>query len=215
MTWADFYLVCFLVGFLLSLCSLLLGSVHVNLHLPHAGGHGFHFHFGHAAGHGAATGHGVHAAGHAGHGVGQNAEAPVSAVNFGTIAAFLAWFGGSGYLLTRYSTFWALAGFGLAVLVGLVGATAVFAFLLKLTSREENLDPLDYDMVGVIGHVSSGIRAGGTGEIIYPQEGTRHTCGARSEDGAEVPKGTEVVVTRYEKGIAYVRRWEEMAGDDA
>lgn len=57
------------------------------------------------------------------------------------------------------------------------------------------------------------IRVGGTGEIIFSQAGTRKTCGARSEDGAAVEKGSEVIVTRYEKGIAYVRLWEEMAGD--
>jgi len=28
-------------------------------------------------------------------------------------------------------------------------------------------------------------------------------------------KGTEVVVTRYQNGIAYVRRWSEMSGEDA
>ena len=33
MTWSDFYLICFLVGFGLSVLSLLAGSVH--LHLPH------------------------------------------------------------------------------------------------------------------------------------------------------------------------------------
>ncbi len=215
MTWADFYLVCFLVGFLLSLCSLLLGSLHFDL--SHAGADGLHIHFGHGggdlgvhAGDAGDLGHGP--AGHDGLTPGETAGSPL---NFGTIAAFLAWFGGSGYLLTRYSRFWALAGFGIAVLVGLVGASVVFMFLLKLTSREENLDPGDYEIVGVIGHVSSGIRAGGTGEIIYSQEGTRHTCGARAEDGGEVPKGVEVVVTRYEKGIAYVRRWEDLAGDNA
>ncbi len=209
MTWANFYLVCFLVGFLLSLLSLMLGSLHVNLHLSHAGGHGLHFHVG--GGEGAGAGHAMHAGGHAAHGLGQPAEAAVSPLNFGTIAAFLAWFGGSGYLLTRYSKFWVLAGFGIAVLVGLVGASLVFMFLLKLASREENLDPLDYDMVGVIGHVTSGIRPAGTGEIVYSQEGTRHTCGARSDDGREMAKGTEIVVTRYAKGIAYVRRWEDLS----
>jgi hypothetical protein len=38
-------------------------------------------------------------------------------------------------------------------------------------------------------------------------------CGARSDDGSAVAKGTEVVVTRYDKGIAYVRLWSEMAGE--
>ena len=77
--------------------------------------------------------------------------------------------------------------------------------------REAPLYPADYDMVGVLGKLSSPIRAGGTGEVIYSQEGTRRVAGARSEDGAAIPKGTEVVVTRYEKGIAYVRSWDEFA----
>jgi hypothetical protein len=64
----------------------------------------------------------------------------------------------------------------------------------------------------VLGRVSSGIRTAGTGEIIYSQEGVRRCCGARSEMGTAIAKGIEVVVTRYEKGIAYVRPWAEMAG---
>ena len=62
--------------------------------------------------------------------------------------------------------------------------------------------------------LSVSIREGGTGEIVYSQVGTRRVCGARSEDGSAIAKGTEVVVTRYEKGIAYVRLWSEMSGED-
>jgi hypothetical protein len=83
-----------------------------------------------------------------------------------------------------------------------------------LISEEENMDPADYEMVGVLGRISSSIRAGGTGEIIYTQMGTRRVCGARSDDGSAVGKGTEVVVTRYEKGIAYVRLWTDMSGEE-
>jgi hypothetical protein len=99
-----------------------------------------------------------------------------------------------------------------SVASGLIGGGIVFLFMSRvLMSREENMDPADYDMVGVLGHVSSPIRAGGTGEIIYSQMNTRRTCGARSEDASAIAKGTEVVVTRYEKGIAYVRLWSEMS----
>ena len=49
-------------------------------------------------------------------------------------------------------------------------------------------------------------------EIVYSQGGTRRVAGARGESGAAIPKGAEVVVTRYEKGIAYVRAWDELAG---
>jgi hypothetical protein len=95
-----------------------------------------------------------------------------------------------------------------------VGGGIVFLFLSRvLISHEELMDPADYEMVGVLGRVSDSIREKGTGEIIYSQAGTRRACGARCEDGKAVTKGTEVVVTRYEKGIAYVRLWSEMSGD--
>ncbi len=205
MTWADFYLVCFLVGLLLSVLSLLLGQLDLNFH---ADVHGDlpHIHLGNG-------GHdlGGHGGGEGGHGAAHGLQAHVSPFNFATVAAFLAWFGGAGYLFTRYSTFWAFTALGLAIAFGLAGGAVVFWFLAKLMSREENLDPADYEMVGALGRVVSAIRPGGTGEIVYVQGGTRHTTGARSEDGQAVAKDAEVVVTRYEKGIAYVRRWEELA----
>ena len=135
--------------------------------------------------------------------------------NFGTVMAFLAWFGGTGYLLTRYSSLVVAGVLTLAVVAGVAGATIVFWFVAKvLLKYDRDLDPADYERVGVLGRVSSPIRAGGTGEIIFSQEGTRNTCGARSENGEALPRGSEVIVTRYEKGIAYVRRWEEMAEEE-
>jgi hypothetical protein len=100
----------------------------------------------------------------------------------------------------------------LAIAAGVSGAAIVFWFIVKfLLTHDQALDPADYDRVGVLGRVSSTIREGGTGEIVFSQEGTRQTCGARSEDGAALARGTEVIVTRYEHGLAYVRRWEELA----
>jgi membrane protein implicated in regulation of membrane protease activity len=131
-----------------------------------------------------------------------------------TLAAFLAWFGGIGYLLTRFSSLWFVLGLGIALLSGVTGGGVIYLFLSRvLMSTDENLDPADYSMVGVLGHISMPIRQGGTGELIYSQQGTRRTCGARAEDGSAIAKGTEVVVTRYENGIAYVRLWTELAGE--
>ena len=42
---------------------------------------------------------------------------------------------------------------------------------------------------------------------------TRRVAGARSEDGGAIAKGTEVMVTRYDKGIAYVRPWIDPADE--
>jgi membrane protein implicated in regulation of membrane protease activity len=211
MTWAAFYLVCFVMGLALSVLMFLTGGVrwhlpfHMHMHLPHGGpahtggvGHGP---AAHGPAHGAANGAGTHGA-------------PISPFNFFTFTVFLAWFGGTGYLLTHYYDVWFWSGLGFAVLSGVVGGAIVYGFLAKvLMSRNENLDPEDYDMVGVLGRVCSPIRQGGTGEIIYSQAGTRRVCGARSEKDEAIAKGTEVVVTRYERGIAYVRLWDEISGD--
>jgi hypothetical protein len=130
--------------------------------------------------------------------------------NMATIAAFLAWFGGTGYLLEHYYGVWFVLALGISIISGIGAAAIVFWFVAKvLIEREAPLDPADYEMVGVLGKLSIPIRAGGTGELVYSQEGTRRVAGARSEDGAAIPKGVEVVVTRYEKGIAYVRVWDE------
>ncbi len=64
-------------------------------------------------------------------------------------------------------------------------------------------------LIGAVGHVSSAIRAGGIGEIVYEQLGARCSVPARSENGEPIQKQEEVYVVSYEKGIAYVKRWEE------
>jgi hypothetical protein len=153
MNWADFYLLCFAVGFAFSLFSFLMGGLH--WHLP------FHFHGGGVA----------HAPGALGAGQGAHHHA-ISPFNPVTIAAFLAWFGGAGYLLTRHSTMVSMLILTLAAVAGLIGAGIVFVFLAKvLTSEDEHLDPADYDMIGVLGRISIPIRESGTGEIIYsPKE---------------------------------------------
>ena len=208
MTWADFYLTCFAVGFLLSAISFIAGGLRWHLHLPHFPPGGGHVAAGNApAAHGGAGDVGT--AGHSGH------QAPVSPFNFITLTAFLAWFGGTGFLITRFSSIWFALGLLIALGAGLFGAAIVFLFLTRvLISHEENMDSADYEMVGVLGRISMPIRENGTGEIIYSQAGTRRTCGARSENGTALEKGAEIVVTRYDKGIAYVRLWEEMNSEE-
>ena len=199
MTWANFYLACFALGFAFSVLSFLLGGFRG--HAP-GGGHlhaGAHFHLGHGAGR----------AGSVRGGTGASLLNPV------TLAAFLAWFGGVGYLLNRFSAMLFVVGLGVALMSGVTGAGIIYLFLSRvLTSEDENLDPADFEMTGVLGHVSVTIRQGGTGEIIYSQAGTRRVCGARAENGTAISKDVEVVVTRYDKGIAYVRLWTEMAEEE-
>jgi membrane protein implicated in regulation of membrane protease activity len=201
MNWELFYLVCFVVGFTFSVLSFVGGLSRFHLHVPkHIGGN---VGGGHIGGHTAHTTHGPRSGTHGGH-------FPI--VNPATMAAFLTWFGGTGYLLIHVNHVVVLVGFALATLAGAVGGTLVFLFVGKVLMRDDGeTDPLEYEMVGVLANVSSPIRAGGTGEIIFTQQGARRSSAARHEGGESLSKGEEVVVLRYEKGVAYVRRWDELA----
>jgi membrane protein implicated in regulation of membrane protease activity len=217
-TWETFYLVCFVVGFSLSALSFLLGVFHLpHLHFPHHGG-GLHLGGGHMGGGHVGGGHagGAHVGG--AHGgapqAGSAASYSISPLNYPTLLMFLVWFGGTGYLLTHYGHGWGFLGLLVSVVVGVAGAAIVFWFLAKvLVKPDENLDPADYVMVGTLGRLTVGIREKGTGEIVYVQGGTRKSSAARSEDARPIEKGTEVVITQFDKGIAYVRRWDELSGE--
>ena len=193
MTWSDFYLFCFIVGFALSLASFFAGAVHIHLpfkmHLP--------FHVGHHVGAGGGMRGGLRGGVH------------VSWFNASTAMAFLAWFGGTGYLLTRHAHLVALASLGISTVAGLIAGAVVFKFMVKLMHSDPPLKSEDYRIEGNVGTISMPIRENGTGEIIFSLAGARRCAGARCEDGKPLEKGAEVVIERYEKGIAYVKRWEE------
>ena len=208
MTWESFYLICFVVGLVFSAVSLLGGMGHFGgqVHLPHVGHVG---HFPHAT-------HLPHAPAGAGHGTAGNTAQSGGNVpwwNAFSVMVFLCWFGAAGFLLTRHGTFVATVVLALAAVCGFAGGTIVFLFLTKvLMPHDRELTADETDVVGAVGYVSSAIRAGGTGAIVYEQLGARLSAPARAEDGTEIGKQEEVYVVRYEKGIAYVRRWGEIGG---
>lgn len=198
MSWSDVYLLCFIVGFSLSVLSFLAGAVHIHLpfrmHMPFHGTH-----------HGA----GIHAHGHGPHGSAQS-SVHMSWFNASTAMAFLAWFGGIGYILSARSHLASAVALAFAVLGGLGSAWVVFRFMVRLMNAESShLKEEDYRHEGLVCTVTLPIRENGTGEIIYLQNGVRRSAGARSHGGKPLEKGAEVVIERYENGMAYVHRWEE------
>jgi hypothetical protein len=209
MTWETFYLICFLAGLMLSVVTLLGGMGHFggHVHVPHVP----HVHVPHMP---HAT-HIPHAAGvsHPTGGVTQSGGANVPWWNGFSIMIFLCWFGAAGYLLTRYGSFVTGVVLVLAAICGVAGGALIFAFLTRvLLPHEHELTADETEVVGAVGRVSSSIRPAGTGEIVYEQLGALRSAPARSEDGIPIPKQEEVFVVRYEKGIAYVRRWEDGSG---
>ena len=183
------FLGCFVIGFMLSALSFAFGVVDAHVHFPWE----THVDVG-----------GVH---------GPHAHA-VGPINFATVCAFLAWFGGAGYLFTNEFRWLAVPALLGSVLVGLAGAAIVFWLMAHvLWSPHENMQSADYQMVGTLGTVTQPIRPDGIGEVVYLQGGTRKSCGARSADGFPIEKGSEVVVTSYDRGIASVKRWSDLAAE--
>jgi membrane protein implicated in regulation of membrane protease activity len=213
---SSFFLIVFIVSLGLTLITFALGVG--GLHLPgvhHGGGH-VDIHLG--DGHVPHIGHDVHIAHPHASGQGHDASGEsISPFNMATILAFLAWFGGAGYVLTEYFSLLTVVAVVLAALVGFAGAGIVVLFLTRilLPGQTPYLTSEDFELNGTIGRLTAGIRQGGTGEMVYSKAGTRRVASARSEGGKPIERGSEVVIVRAERGVAYVQTFEEFMKGEA
>ena len=219
MTWSDFYLFCFIVGFSLSVLSFLGGAAHI--HLPSR----LHLHF-----HG-----GHHARGMAGRGTG-HARSGLSWFNAMTIMTFLAWFGGLGYILSTHSQLVAFVALFIAVVAGLFAAGLVFKFMARIVkvSGAQMLD-WDYRIEGTVGTISSpeGHLRGIIGQLTVEQivkepemvgDRMRSTCAAdMNKMGLDVVSFTlkevrdknEYITNMGRPDIARIKRDAEVAAAEA
>ncbi len=194
---ASVFLGCFAFGLLFTVASFLLGAF--------GGGHEHLYGDVHDGGADPGANH-----------AGGTGSVHISPFNISAISAFLTWFGGAGYLLSRYSGLTAIAIALAATAVGIVGAGTVFVMLSRfLLPRLTEMRSEDYRPEGAIARVTSPIRQGGTGEIVYTLAGTQQIEGARSLTGEALERGTEVVIHHVEAGIAYVERWDKFAEQNA
>jgi hypothetical protein len=190
---------CFFFGLVFSGLSLFLGVA--DLGIGHNGGP--HGHLGDIAHHG-----------HHGH-VGHDVNDGLSPVSVGTILGFLTWFGGVAYIFRNGLGVFAGISLLAGVIGGLTGGYVIFWLLRKVHSQQAGLlIAADDYMPGTIGRVTSSIRAGGTGEIVYERRGVRQVSAARSPGGIAIPRGTEIVVLQHRAGIADVEPWSTYVGDE-
>src|SRR5215212_11315809 len=217
MTWSTVYFVCFLFGLGLSVVSFVSGLDRITFFdnifgHAHGAGHGHGVGHGHGHGQHLVRGHVSHVKGHnvvrASSGSHHEATPHVAPLNMTAITAFVTWFGGGGYVLQHTTSLagWLIAGG--AGLTGIAGAMAVNGFMRLLVHGERVAKPVEWN--GTLAQVTIPIRTGGTGEIVFTHDGTRQVSGARSERALLIEKGTEVIITRYDKGIAYVCTWDEL-----
>lgn len=180
--WLDGILLgAFFFGLVFSVAALLLGFADLSLG-------------------GAHIGHGDHGGGHDG----------PSTLNIGVILAFITWFGGIAYLLRDGLGLFAPISVLLGLGAGVVGGYLVRRLFIYARSQETILNPEDYRLPGVIAKVTSSIREGGTGEVMYVQQSVRQVSAARADKGVAIPRGTEVVILRRDKGVVYVDLWENL-----
>ena len=180
----------FFFGVIFVVFSVLIGSIGV-------GGDG--------SGHGHADAGGDNGTG--GHGV-------LGFLNLNSILAFIAFFGGVGYLVRNGLGWIAPVAILLGLLAGLAGAAVVIWFLRKVIAPADRaMDPKDYELPGTLARVSSSVRENGTGEIVYEQQGYRQVSAARGVGGVAVGRGVDVVVMEIRAGIAYVQPWSDLVPD--
>ena len=206
------YLACLVGGLLATVVFAALGALggagHGAAHL-HAGHALTHGHGGAGApAHGAALGHGTTTGQAPAAWLGAAFGLTLSWINPLTLAAAALWFGGVG-LLAESALAGAVVVLPLAVVAALLGAAAVRAHMAALVRSSS--PPLRDGAAGALGTINAPIRADAVGEVIYTREGLRRSAPARSLDGQPLSRGTQVIIVRRERGIAWVSPLDPLA----
>lgn len=170
------YAVCFGVGLLFALMSVIFG------HLGH-GGH-------------ADVGHGVDAQGHAEAGFGTGDMPGFEPVGPTTIATFITAFGGIGMVMNQSATMHRFSGIFAGVGALAIAAMVGWAFAVTFRWAQGSSEGRIAEVTGLAATVITPIPAGAVGEIAYVQAGTRYSAPARVEDGSALANGATVKITR-------------------
>ena len=136
-------------------------------------------------------------------------------LNLTTVMTFVTWFGGVGYLISHYTALGGLASIVVATVSGVGGGSIVAIFITRVLEQGQTpyTTDADYRMPGTVARVTSTIYPGYAGEITYTQAGATQASAARSVTDEEIPRGTEVVVLKYEHGTAVVDTWQHALGE--
>jgi membrane protein implicated in regulation of membrane protease activity len=129
-----------------------------------------------------------------------------------SLVAFLTWFGAAGYILSKAMgwSLWMIL--PLAVAAGVAGGGIIAWVIAKIKEGDRPMNPADYKLEGTLARVSVSLPENGVGEIVFSLAGTTRCEAARAEGGHRIPDGTEVVITRYERGIATVQPFQALMG---
>jgi len=123
-----------------------------------------------------------------------------------TVSSFVTAFGGFGLIalgLLNTSPQWSLAwaaGGGLVLAI-----IAHFAFGYFLIAPQGSSDVRLSDILGAVGEVTTPIPASSVGEVAFVAQGGRVSYPAKSASGADIARGTTVVIEKFSSGVVVVR----------
>jgi hypothetical protein len=124
---------------------------------------------------------------------------------------FLLIFGLAGYLLHNATRTPALLAIVLPLLLAVACAVAVSSLFRGIFEANQfgELTAEEARIEGQLGEVSMAIRPDGLGEVVFSRPGLgRQSVGARAQDDEAIPTGAQVVILRYDEGVATVQTWE-------
>ena len=119
--------------------------------------------------------------------------------------------GGMGLILLKVCSWIPIAGIVvLSILVAAIIAISFFkGIIVPLRKAQNTSAPAQEELIGVLAKVQESIPAQGYGEIAYVVNGNSFIAPAKTTDGHEIKKGTEVSICWIEQYVFYVTELEE------
>lgn len=121
-----------------------------------------------------------------------------------TIIAFLTVFGGIGMMLTlKGIQVWLVT--AVSVTVGIATAWIIYRFIIVPLRKAQNTSALSQrELIGLCGILKEGIKGQGFGQISYIAASNKYLAPAKSIDGSDIDRGSEVKIVKIEGNIFYV-----------
>lgn len=119
------------------------------------------------------------------------------------IGTFVSVFGGAGIILLPHLS--PLLALMVAASLGLVFAYIIYRFVVVPLHKAQNTSAVEkQSLIGSRAMVSEKIPQGQFGKITYYVNGNTYSAPAKSEDGNEIGRNTDVEITHIEKNTYYV-----------
>lgn len=127
------------------------------------------------------------------------------------IATFITLFGGFGTIGHFVSNAAAILVFLFALLMGLIGAAAIFyTVVLPMYKCQSNSVISNESISNTVADVITPIPLEGLGEVTYVASGSKYISPAKSLNQEEIPKGSQVIIVEIKDNIAEVIKKPEI-----